>query len=76
MSGNKVITIINEVRVNEMEIKLVKMIADSMTAKDIAEKTGENIRTIESRIFTIKKKYGVKNPAGLVILFYRNKLII
>lgn len=71
----QVITIVAEKEVSAQDIQMVGMIAESMRAQDIAEKTGQNRRTIEARIATLKKKYQVSTPAGLVMLFYRNKLI-
>jgi len=57
------------------DIEMVQYMAEGLRAKDIAAKTGKNNRTIEAKIATLKKKYNAPTPIGLVMLFYRNKLI-
>lgn len=75
MKREKTITLVMKETVTDEEISLVKMIANNMRAKDIAEKTGETTAAIESRLHTLKRKYKTPTPAGLVMLFSRNNLI-
>ncbi len=76
MAKKTIITVVSEKEVVQEDVDMVQMIANGLRAKDIAEKTGRNIRTVEAKIFTLKKKYNAPNPAGLVMLFFRNNLIV
>jgi DNA-binding NarL/FixJ family response regulator len=75
MKTKKVITIVAKETVTADEIELVQMMANNLRAKDIAEKMGQDLKAVESRIFQLKKKYKAPTPAGLVMLFSRNSLI-
>ncbi len=75
MEATKTIKLEREIRVKEEDILIIKMLGESMTAREIAEATGINIRTVEAKIAALRKKYGVAGNVGLVMLFYRNKLI-
>lgn len=75
MSEKTVITIVAEKEVFPEDVEIVQYMANGLRAKDIADKMGKNIRTLEAKIFTLKKKYNAPTPIGLVMLFYRNKLI-
>lgn len=73
--AKKYIQLDSTIEVSEEDIVLVKMIADSMRPKQIAEKLEKSHRTIEARIAVLKKKYRVGTPSGLVMLFCRHDLI-
>ena len=75
MSDKTIIKLEADVEVKPDEVALVKLIADSLRPKEIAEKMGLNTRQVENRIFNLRKKYKVGTPVGLVMLFYRNQLI-
>lgn len=76
MNEKRVITIVAEKEVFPEDVEMVQFMANGLRAKDIAEKTGKNVRSVEAKIFTLKKKYNAPTPIGLVMLFYRNKLIV
>lgn len=73
--AKKYIQLDSKVEVSEEDIVLVKMIADSMRPKQMAEKLGKSHRTIEAKIAVLKKKYRAGTPSGLVMLFCGEKLI-
>lgn len=75
MKNVKTVAIINDYGVTEHDVAIVQMIADEMTAKDIAPHYKITDRAIETRIFNLRKKAGCKNAHGLVALFFRNGLI-
>lgn len=75
MSEKRIIKIQVDREVTDKDVALVQGLADGKTAKEIAETTDQNLRTVEAQLATLKKKYFVKSPVGLVILFYRNELI-
>ena len=51
---------------SEKEIKIIKLICEEKSAKEISDQMSMNIRTLESIKIRIMKKMGVKNIAGLV----------
>lgn len=65
----------NERVVTNDELELVRFFANDNRTKDIQEKTGKNVRTLEARIIRAKNKFGCNTHAGLVALFFRNGLI-
>lgn len=75
MIKGKTIEISVKEPVEKEDIELVRMIADQLSVRDIAKKKGISHRTIESQIAVLKKKYHVRTSIGLVVLFYRHKLI-
>lgn len=75
MSKKRTIQITVDREVTDNDVRLVQGLADGKTAKEIAETTEQNVRTVEAQLATVKKKYFVTSPVGLVILFYRNRLI-
>lgn len=75
MSENATIKVQADISVSSRDLDLVTMIANDMRSKDISLETGLNLRTVEQRIFAIRKKYRVKTLPGLVSLFYKHGLL-
>ena len=75
MSENATIKVQADISVSSRDLDLVTMIANDMRSKDICLETGVNLRTVEQRIFAIRKKYRVKTLPGLVSLFYKHGLL-
>lgn len=57
------------------EIQITQMLANEMTAKQIGDARQKSHRTIQVQIENVRKKFGCKSSIGLVVLFFRNKLI-
>lgn len=75
MKSTKAVAIINEVAIRNHDADIVQMIADGMTAKEIAPHYGVKDRAIEARILNLRNRIGCKNTYGLVAIFFRNGLI-
>jgi len=60
----------------QMQIAIVKMLADGKTPKQIAPVIGRSSRTIESYIHLMLKVNDCKNTTNLVAEFLRNKIIV
>jgi DNA-binding NarL/FixJ family response regulator len=56
---------------SDKELKIIKLICEEKSTKEIADQMDINIRTLESVKIRLMKKIGVKNLAGLV--FYALK---
>jgi len=56
------------------ELKLLTLLAEGMSAKEIATQNNENVKTIEARRRRVMKKVGVKNFADLVKYAIRENL--
>ena len=65
----------NITNVTKEEINLVQLAAEDMRMGEIAEKLGIEAKTLSKRFDRIRSKNGCKSIAGLVSLFYREKLI-
>jgi len=59
----------------EREIEIIKMICKQKTNKEIGEKLGVSMRTIENHRTTILVKTNTKNVAGIVMYALKHKLI-
>jgi len=64
-----------EVKLSDADIAVVQLLGDDNTVEDVANAIEINKRTLEARILLIKRKCSVTTLAGLVALFFRNKLI-
>lgn len=62
-------------KLTPIEILLVKLAADGLTAAEIAEKRNGSLKTVEAHMRNIKQKTGCKNIAHVVASFFREKLI-
>ncbi|MDN3669655.1 response regulator transcription factor [Echinicola jeungdonensis] len=60
------ISAINEYDITKREKQILKMIADGIGNKEIAEQLGKSIRTIETHRFNIMKKLKVNNVVELL----------
>lgn len=57
------------------EEKIVQMLSNGYTVKEIAIATGMNIRTLEAKLVRVKDQNGAKNIHHLVANFLRKKKI-
>jgi DNA-binding NarL/FixJ family response regulator len=57
------------------ELRIVEMMADGWSSKEIADKMGNALKTIEVHRHNILKKTKCKNTAHLVATFFRQNLI-
>jgi DNA-binding NarL/FixJ family response regulator len=64
-----------EIVLSEREKQLLHLLTEGKSAKDIAQQSNTNIKTIEAQRRRIKKKLGIDNLAGLVKYAIREKLI-
>lgn len=74
----------NEVHVNrgpemeklsEREIEIIKLIADGLSSKAIAEQLFISPRTADTHRDNISKKLGIKGAAGIIRFAFENKLV-
>jgi len=54
---------------------IVQMVANEKTPAEIGKELGLSPRTIETTTYQLRKKFGFRSSIGLVVLFFRNKLI-
>lgn len=71
----KIQTITTELIPTDNDVELVRMIAEEMRPKEIAKKKQISVKTVESQIFYLKKKFSKKTVPGLLMLFVRNGFI-
>ena len=57
------------------EIAIVQMMGDGFTTAQIAKKLKKSARTIETQTYQLRKRFGCRSSIGLIVLFFRNKLI-
>jgi DNA-binding NarL/FixJ family response regulator len=65
----------NSVKLNEKELKILKLICEDKTTEEISEDVFLSPRTIETIRQNMKTKVGAKTIAGLVMYAIRNKLV-
>ena len=57
------------------DIAIVQMVANEKTSVEIGKELGLSPRTIETITYQLRKKFEFRSSIGLVVLFFRNKLI-
>jgi DNA-binding CsgD family transcriptional regulator len=57
------------------DLEIVQLLANDLRPKEIAEQLNTSIRSIEGRVLAIRKAFACNSVAGLVALFFRNKII-
>jgi len=65
----------NNIILNENELLFLKLICRELTYKEVADKMGISLRTIENYRDSLVTKLGVVNRIGLVIFAIRNGLV-
>jgi hypothetical protein len=60
---------------SKWEVLFVQMAADDTGRQQMADNLGIEVLALAKRIERLKKKHGLKSVAGIVALFFRNKLI-
>ena len=65
----------NNYQLTRREIEILRMIYDGVSNKDIAEKLGKSVRTIETHRFNIMKKLEVNNITELLKKVDREKIL-
>lgn len=54
---------------------IVKLLANDLRPKEMAEQIGISVRVVEARILSMRRNFKCNTVAGLVALFFRNKVI-
>ncbi|MEM6846316.1 MAG: response regulator transcription factor [Bacteroidota bacterium] len=71
--------IVNNLKVTERftskELKILKLLCEEKTSKEIANDIGMNVRTVENYRKSLLEKTGSKNSLGLVRFAYREKIV-
>ena len=65
----------SEVSLTDREMKIVRLIAEDLTAKEIGFKLGISVKTVEFHRQSIRKRLGVEGIAGIIRYAVRNGLI-
>jgi DNA-binding NarL/FixJ family response regulator len=65
----------SEVSLTDREMKIVRLIAEDLTAKEIGFKLGISVKTVEFHRQSIRRRLGVAGIAGIVRYAVRNRLI-
>jgi DNA-binding NarL/FixJ family response regulator len=65
----------NNVKFNEKELKILRLISEDKTTEEISEDVFLSPRTVETIRQNMKLKVGAKTIAGLVMYAMRNKLL-
>lgn len=63
------------ISLSEREIEIIKLIADGLTNKEIADKLYLSTHTVNTHRKNIMSKLGIKNTAGIVIYAVKEKII-
>ncbi len=63
------------IKLSSREIEIIKLVAEGMSNKEIAEKIFLSVHTVTTHRKNIMSKLGVNNTAGLVMYAVRQKLI-
>lgn len=66
---------VNDYELTRKEVQILQLVAQGFSNKDIAEKLGKSIRTVETQRFNLMKKLDVKNVVELVNFVKENKVI-
>ena len=66
---------LDEVRLNEKEITILKLMCEEKSTREIAEAVDLSPRTVEAIRDKLKTKTGTKSTAGLIMYAVKNKLL-
>jgi DNA-binding CsgD family transcriptional regulator len=58
-----------------VEVKIIKLICQQLTAKEIADKLGFSFRTVESYKLAIQKKIKARNIVGIALYAVREGIV-
>ena len=64
-----------EHKIVNKDVEVVRMLSNGKTVKEIAIETSANEKTIEMRIYRLRKNLDLKSAAHLTAFFVRNKII-
>ena len=59
----------------QKELEVVKAFADNLTRPQVAKTLLINERTVDGRIYRLRRKLGLKSLAAVCVHFYRQKWI-
>ena len=62
-------------KLTPIEIKVIKLVCKEMTAREIAAKLELSPKTIQSHIYRVMKRLGIKSNIGLVIMAIKYELL-
>ena len=60
---------------SKKDVAIIQMVANEKSSVEIGKELGLSPRTIETMTYQLRKKFKFRSSIGLVVLFYRNKLI-
>jgi DNA-binding CsgD family transcriptional regulator len=72
---NKTIQISSEYSISEKEACMLEMAADDYSRKEIAEKVGLSIRTVEAAFNKLQMVTGTKSMGGLIGYCFQKKIL-
>ena len=59
----------------EKDCELIRLVAEEMSNREIAEKWGQSVRSVEQRKQRLFRQMGVKNSVGMVKKALETRLI-
>lgn len=59
----------------QREVEMVKMIAAGTTGEEMAESIGTTVSKMNIELMALRLRYGCRNSAQLVAVFYENKFL-
>lgn len=66
---------INGVAIRPKDIYLVQCLANEMSKQEIEQETGIGVRAVESAIYRLKARMGIKTTAALCVVLHKHGLI-
>jgi len=60
---------------SKKDVAIIQMVANEKSSVEIGKELGLSPRTIETMTYQLRKKFEFRSSIGLVVLFFRNKLI-
>lgn len=75
ITGEKIKPKFGKVPLSEREIQIIQLICEENTNKEIAEKLGISVRTVDGHRELILEKINAKNTVGIVMYAVKNGLV-
>ncbi|MBD3638227.1 MAG: hypothetical protein HUJ25_12815 [Crocinitomicaceae bacterium] len=65
----------NKADLSEIEIKVIQLMSEERTSKEIADSLCRGVRTVEGYRSVIREKVGAKNACGVLLYAIRNGIV-
>lgn len=72
----ELVSVCDGISLSSREIEIIKLIAEGLTNKEIADKLFLSAHTINTHRKNLMQKLGIKNTAGIVIYAFKENLIV